>query len=238
METSEKIIQLENEIKLLKNEVQAVLLDIRESVLNAENPFSPVRPVTNNFQADIITQPIKEEKPVDNTSENEMPENEMPETNHKNDNNGKNSMETTLEHLKQLEDLKQLEELKLDNFKRIDESETEPPRFEAYENGNGKHDSSLVAHAGLVYWVEESTKKLGKERTQALLEIAQFAGYLPSDIKEVLDKLTTFEPKDNSYIPTARDYFDSLTRIAALSGSENNNSAALLYILSQGDTRG
>lgn len=237
METSEKIIQLENEIKLLKNEIQAVLLDIRESVLSAENPFSPSRPAVNNFQAEIITQPIKEEKPVDNTPGNEIPENETPETNHKN-NNGKNSLETTLEHLKQLEGLKQLEELKLDSFKQIEDSETEPPRFEACENGNGRHDSSLVAHAGLAYWVEESTKKLGKERTQALLEIAQFAGYLPSDIKDVLNKLTSIELKDNSYIPTARDYFDSLTRIAALSGSENNNNAALLYILSQGDMRG
>ena len=43
METSDKITQLENEIKVLKNEVQAVLLDIRENVLNAENPFTAQR---------------------------------------------------------------------------------------------------------------------------------------------------------------------------------------------------
>ena len=48
METSEKITQLENEIKVLKNEVQAVLLDIRENVLNAENPFTAQKPIVTS----------------------------------------------------------------------------------------------------------------------------------------------------------------------------------------------
>jgi len=38
METNEKLAQLENEIKVLKNEVQAVLLDLRDKYLEAENP--------------------------------------------------------------------------------------------------------------------------------------------------------------------------------------------------------
>ena len=40
MELNEKVTQLEDEIKILKNEVQAVLLDLRESYLNLENPVS------------------------------------------------------------------------------------------------------------------------------------------------------------------------------------------------------
>jgi hypothetical protein len=38
-DSSQKITELENEIKVLKNEVKAILLDIREQYLNAENPF-------------------------------------------------------------------------------------------------------------------------------------------------------------------------------------------------------
>ena len=38
-DASQKITDLENEIKVLKNEVKAILLDIREQYLNAENPF-------------------------------------------------------------------------------------------------------------------------------------------------------------------------------------------------------
>ena len=41
MELKDRVTQLGDEIKILKNEVQAVLLDIRESYLNRENPFNP-----------------------------------------------------------------------------------------------------------------------------------------------------------------------------------------------------
>jgi len=41
MELQERVVKLEDEVKVLKNEVQTVLLDIRESYLNRENPFSP-----------------------------------------------------------------------------------------------------------------------------------------------------------------------------------------------------
>ena len=40
MELDDKVTQLEDEIKILKNEIQAVLLDVRESYLNLENPVS------------------------------------------------------------------------------------------------------------------------------------------------------------------------------------------------------
>ena len=53
METGDKITQLENEIKVLKNEVQAVLLDIRENVLNAENPFSSPKAAATSHQTII-----------------------------------------------------------------------------------------------------------------------------------------------------------------------------------------
>ena len=44
MELNQKIRELEAELKLLKNEVKEVLLDIRETVLNHENPFTSVGP--------------------------------------------------------------------------------------------------------------------------------------------------------------------------------------------------
>ncbi|AKG54237.1 hypothetical protein DGWBC_1610 [Dehalogenimonas sp. WBC-2] len=40
MDVNTRVTQLEDEIKVLKNEVLAVLLDMKESLLNAENPFS------------------------------------------------------------------------------------------------------------------------------------------------------------------------------------------------------
>ena len=47
MEPNQKIQELEAQIKLLKNEVHETLLDIRENILDRQNPFSstgsPVR---------------------------------------------------------------------------------------------------------------------------------------------------------------------------------------------------
>ena len=41
MEISETVKRLDDEVKVIKNEIQAVLLDIREAYLNPENPFNP-----------------------------------------------------------------------------------------------------------------------------------------------------------------------------------------------------
>jgi hypothetical protein len=41
MELNNRVEQLENEMKILKSEIQAVLLDLRESYLAGENPFDP-----------------------------------------------------------------------------------------------------------------------------------------------------------------------------------------------------
>jgi hypothetical protein len=57
MELNDKVTQLEDEIKILKNEVQSVLLDLRESFLKNENPFNAggftqaAQPIIINQQA-------------------------------------------------------------------------------------------------------------------------------------------------------------------------------------------
>jgi hypothetical protein len=56
--------QLENEVKVLKNEVQAVLLDLGERYLDIENPFSaPQSPATS--QQIIIDRQSTANEPTD-----------------------------------------------------------------------------------------------------------------------------------------------------------------------------
>jgi hypothetical protein len=50
MELNDKVTQLEDEIKILKNEVQAVLFDLREVYLNNTNPF--------NSENNVSVQPV------------------------------------------------------------------------------------------------------------------------------------------------------------------------------------
>lgn len=48
---------------------------------------------------------------------------------------------------------------------------------------------SLVKVAGLAVWAEEALKQIGPERLQVLLDLCEFAGYLPASAKEALTKV-------------------------------------------------
>ena len=270
LETSDKITQLENEIKVLKNEVQAVLLDIRENVLNAENPFNNQRNNANNNQIIIDRQiqtsapqpaaevktaaapaptgtaamptpapaaapvPSQEQKPPQAARPTETRGNENYEPGYKG--NGRKAMEQTeMEHK---HNGKRYAETEREDANPMEDFEMERPRFELCASRTTKGQPDLVAYAGLACWVEDATKRLGKERTQAILEISEVSGFLPPEMKVILTKLTTIKSNDNTYKPSVRDYFDSLAKIAALFGNNSDYNAALLLLLAQGDARG
>jgi hypothetical protein len=274
LETSDKITQLENEIKVLKNEVQAVLLDIRENVLNAENPFSAQRPtITSQVVIDHQIQnstpppanepkiaaapapapvsavpPAQPEKPAEAEQTREIHARETwePEHNH-NGHNGHTGGKAS--EIFEMEDNhnhnhnhnhngRKPYENDDDDSRDTEQYENEPPRFEISEGRTDKRQPDLVAYAGLACWVEDSTRRLGKERTQAMLEMSQVAGVLPADVKDVLTKLTCIKSTEHSYKPTARDYFDSLVKLAAVFGNKSDYNAALLLVLAQGDVHG
>ena len=121
---------------------------------------------------------------------------------------------------------------------RADDYETEMPRFELGNSRASRGQPDLIAYAGLACWVEDTTRRLGKERTQALLELAEVAGLLPTDVKTILTKLTTIKSTESTNKPSARDYFESLVKVAALFGNNNDNNAALLMMLTKGDIHG
>ena len=257
METSEKITQLENEIKVLKNEVQAVLLDIRENVLNAENPFTAQKPiVTSQVVIDRQVQtpvpplplsetkpaqatPVQEQKPIDTAPAKEIhaPENNEIEKNH-NGNNGHKAAETLEMEYKNNERKPQNNNYNQVDYRQREQNNTDLPRFENCESRSNRRQPDLVAYAGLACWVEDSTRRLGKERTQAMLEISEVAGFLPPEVKEILTRLTNMELPEHSYKPSARDYFDSLVKLSTVFGNNNENNAALLLMLAQGDVHG
>jgi hypothetical protein len=270
LETSDKITQLENEIKVLKNEVQAVLLDIRENVLNAENPFNNQRNNANNSQIIIDRQiqtsapqpaaevktaaapaptgtaamptpapaaapvPSQEQKPPQAARPTETRGNENYKPGYKG--NGRRSMEQT--EMDHKHNGKRYAETEREDANPMEDFEMERPRFELCASRTTKGQPDLVAYAGLACWVEDATKRLGKERTQAILEISEVAGFLPPEMKVILTKLTTIKSNDNTYKPSVRDYFDSLAKIAALFGNNSDYNAALLLLLAQGDARG
>jgi hypothetical protein len=222
METNEKITQLENEIKVLKNEVQAVLLDLRENVLNAENPFNAsVQPATsqqviiehkindNDRQPDKVpadhatsranthdlhqTPGIKENAPEPETAREEVEKEWLPES--------------------------------------CLPSDESPKR-----KGKNETNLDLVTMAGLTYWAQETTRHLGKERAEAVLSISEMLGHLPPKVKPILTKLINIEPEVNPNNVLARDYLDALIRISLLLGKGSESEAAMLSIISGEDS--
>jgi len=164
MDNNDKISRMENEIKDLKNEVRAVLLDLRGNYRYAGNPLKTPAPPVLNRQI-TAGEPPPDIRPA--IAREEVVRQPSPEL---------HSAELPGTH---------------DAGQKID----------------------AVNIAGLAGWVEESTRRLGRERTGALLDIAEKVGYLPPHIKGILSNIINAEPGGNAGNTAARDYLDSLVRI-------------------------
>ncbi len=214
MELTEKVSQLENEIKVLKNEVQAVLLDLRESCLNFENPFNTQasleggQPVSVNVQTSM-----REPEPKDARTKAKKEVELVEETNPTVD-----EPEPATAH----EEVTGAERLKIDTGIKS----TAPPN-----SCGAKVDITTIA--ALTGWVSESTRQLGRERTEAVLDMSEIMGYLSRDLKAILLKLIYLAPEGHYEDVPTREYLNSLLKIASLLSADNKSEAALLSILSE-----
>jgi hypothetical protein len=97
--------------------------------------------------------------------------------------------------------------------------------------GNPKFD--LVVIAGLTQWIDQATAKLGKERTEALVEMSCTMGRTPEHLKEVLIKMARLSPHESNGQPLkASDYLSILAQLENLLGESEIKDHALLSILS------
>jgi hypothetical protein len=253
---NDKITKLENEIKVLKNEVQAVLLDLRESYLNMENPFnSSSKPAAT--QSIVITEraPVKEipaEKPsrenrnlepfraeksqangnkrledgdsekqlFTKQSKREWFDSEESEYESEKENNTKNT--SLMEHTQQ--------NIGREKIERTANPGVQPEA--APQAGPRKYVKlDLVTMAGLTGWVEQSAKKIGRERTEAVLEISETMGYVSPELKLILVKLIALAHSNATEIKGGtRDYMDSLIKLNSLLGNDNREETALLLL--------
>lgn len=238
MEMTEKISQLENEIKVLKNEVQTVLLDIRDNILNAENPF-------NTNKTDTKSQPIV----VHTVSTQSLDSSSKPNTTATyqpgNSEKPANVIHTnpikphTNEHLiGNVDNNDNKPEAVHDTLNTTDQQNLPSHCPETRDNCEKKKQPDLIKYAALTSWVEDSTKQIGPERTRVILELSEIAGLLPVDVTNTLIKLTSVKNGERIANLAAKDYFRSLVKIAAISGTNNENNTALLQVLSQGDVDG
>jgi len=240
MELNDRVTQLEDEIKVLKNEVQAVLLDLRESYLDRENPFNPDAPPITN-QPIIINQqpPIAREEPgemmpreeqdsepVGESDENELPEVEEPA-------NEPEPFDEPAPVYKQeliVSDETAHEEVKR-AWRPVIGPEDNSISRDATDGSDGKVDLATIS--GLAQWVAGAVKRLGRERTEAILDISEMMGHLAPELKNILVRFIGPAPDEYSGEVTTRDYLASIIELDTLLGRDNKSEVALLYILCQ-----
>jgi len=233
---TDKVGKLENEIKVLKNEVQAVLLDLRESYLNMENPFNSfanpasIQPIVINEQ-NSAREPLRDQPRKDgHKSEFSQPGIEEPGASSKIEGAASDNQIAAIDSLEKRNHVK----IMGDERKKPQRTDDEPATWAAPDC---KHDTQknarfdLVTMAGLAGWVEHSTKKIGRERTVAVLEMSELMGHISADLKPVLIKLITLAPQSTpEQSGRTRDYIHSLAKINSLLGSDNREETALLLL--------
>jgi len=100
------------------------------------------------------------------------------------------------------------------------------------------HEINLISISGLVNWAEESVKKLGLQKTEAILDVAEMMGLLTPQLKQIMTKLINVDSNDSSQSVSARAFLDSLLKVTTLLGKDNQTEAALLSILSREEDNG
>ena len=224
-----KIAKMENEIKVLKNEVQAVLLDLRESYLNMENPFNSTANPTS-IQPIVISQQAPARESKSETQPEALPKIKPTEPEKDSAKASKEEENSPVARLARPEPKTIREEMKMTpNWHSELESRPTPSQEPALRK-NAKLD--LITVAGLTGWVEDATRKLGRERTEAILDISETMGYVYSELKPILVKLIALAPPrpvENTTI-RMRDYMDALIKLNSLLGNDNREESALLLL--------
>lgn len=255
MAEKDRVNQLEDELKVLKNELQAVLLDIRESYLNRENPFTPdvsAIPIQPAIAAAITTQqapapsPSTGKRKPARDQQDELSDTEDMEDDEEESASEEKKRPRAKKPAKPADEGESVGEEELDagaeaaheevkGASRSDAqpvSRSQPRKPDNGSKGDGKVD--LITIAGLTQWVMDTVKRLGREKTETILEISEIAGLVAPELKNVLVKFADRAPDDYHGGATTQDYIATLIELEKLLGINNRSEEmALLSIICQ-----
>jgi hypothetical protein len=185
-----KVANLEEEVTEIKGSIKALLMDIRETMSVLENPFQNIQGLANISSA-IITP--KRTDVID--LEDESPEEEEEEDVPKEKKEVKESEST--EHL-DLEAFKPIPKSSIEDFKQVANVLPRMP------------DSKLVDPMSFyktIAWSKDMVKKYDYETIKELVEIFYLLGYIESDIKEIVLKLTEMLSKSSDLDSAVMDLY-------------------------------
>lgn len=224
MGLEQRITALEDEVKVLKNEIKAVLLDIREHYLNMSNPFT-------SFST--IKVPAMEEM---NELSNEQDRYTVEKTGSNTKGNDHSTQPKPIETRDEFLPAQQCQFMTAEpsaaDFELLNSVNSEPsPVKPTKRSGKLTHDSNfdIVIIAGLTQWVEQATSLLGKERAEALIEIAYAMHHVPAEIRDTLVKLIRLSPRKiaTDKAVSAKDYLAILAQLDNLLANEHHETTLL-----------
>jgi len=242
MAVEERVRDLENEVKILKNEIQAVLLNIQDQVLTYYS--TPFRPDLSTFPGPDGANGGKGGDGLDpgdqlhstwegaltvvdrleeGDGEIEMPEESVPE------------FEPDV-----LPPRGEKEDSLLDLVKSwtgaAPASQPDPRQNQEQWLASLDGDVNLALLAKLATWANDAVKKLGGERAKAILETYVMTGLLSSDVAKLLEVFVAFDAKSKPQGKLAtRDVLSTLMNLDKILGRKVDATAVALSLLLDGD---
>ena len=234
MELNQKISELEAEFKLLKNEVKEVLLDIRESILNHESPF------TTQAAAPPTVVEIRQEPTAQTVVQREQPSAGAERPDERQD-----------EVLEREGGRNQDPNPRLESTVEVGGGPQSGPSAKApgpVEGGqplpappsplqtNGERNDfgplDLATIAGLGQWAGSGVTRIGRKRIESIVQIYRMTGHLAPGLDEILIELTRLVDGEEPVAPvTMRECIGALVQLDSLLGRSSSPGATLLSFL-------
>ena len=216
-----KVENLEQEVNEIKGSIKALLMDIRETMSVLENPFQDIQGIANISSAIINTtsKPTESDNFEDYRDEEEANLRKVEANLHAEKMKESESDDIDMELIeptpkRPLEDLKQAAKMlpKIPDSKLID-----PMSF--YKT---------------IVWSKDMVEKYDYETIKELVEIFYLLGYIQSDVKEIVLKLTEMLDKSNDLDNAVMDLY----RLYHILHPEDLSldSKVLDYVLNENDT--
>ena len=250
MVQDQKIQQLEDEVRLLKNEIKHVLTDIQEYVLNARNPFNAAMAVEVPNLGVVINQPgephERSEMPqkgdaraedervngratsglVEESSEGSAPPEGSPSlVGSPTESAVRDEQGGELIHRHADASPQVGLERPIASVEATQPAETDP--------------TDLATVIALSEWVRTAAAKIGVKRTKTILEICGSAGYITPESREVLRGLTELVstrkggPQPSADMRTCMVFLAQLCNILNPEGRQEDRLLSLILGLSE-----
>ncbi|MCD1296039.1 hypothetical protein CUJ83_13630 [Methanocella sp. CWC-04] len=184
---AKKLEKLEKEMQILKGSIKKLILDIREQMNNADNPFLNIQ----QFQAPAATPRIDGEKFLEDTvnDDEEKPVKKSGEMNKEPSTYGFEEDRMEID-----EERKMLEDMRF----RLREG----AGHISYK-GSKKLDPFTMTK--LMEWTRTMLRKNGQERFNEMIDMYVLAGYIDDDMKNIIQKVSKLMETEPQKVPKKLD---------------------------------